>query len=274
MMSKGSGNGSGNGSGGGGGTMNKVTSIGWSNASWNPLSGCRHGCQFTYCYNTNKANSVMNRFGSRYYDAATKTFQRTKNWQSLQTPSRALYVAVKGEIYPRGFDPTWYPHRLWQPKAVPEPKRVFVADVGDLFGSWIPDDWIQKVIEVMRVCDWHKFFLLTKNPIRYQDWRFPKNVWCGATVTSNQDIQTLQIMQAVPHPNKFLSIEPLFGALTASLKGIRWVAIGAQTGGNPPIPNPIWVDDVVKEARKRHILIYLKENLLRHYRGTVYQQTP
>jgi len=255
--------------------MNKVTSIGWSQASWNPVTGCQNPCQFDYCYNTQKATAPLNRFGSCYYSAHKKAFVTTKNWLGRQTKNRRLYVAKQGERYPRGFDPTWYESRLWYPKKVKVPQRVFVVDTGDLFGKWIPAEWIEKVIEVMTACDWHKYFLLTKNPKRYQEFTFPDHCWLGATVTGQKDAGKIRIMQGLNHPHKFLSVEPLFTPLAAPLDNLQWIVIGAQTGPNPRVPKAAWVDTIVQEARRVKAQIYLKENLLPYYQGrTIYQQKP
>jgi len=256
--------------------VNKNSSVGWAEMSFNPVSGCQHPCRSTYCYNTMKSNGVLNRFGSRFYNPNTKSFETTMDWKSLETPNHSCFVAVKGERYPHGYDPTFYPHRLQQPRSVQRlSQRVFVSDVGDLFGNWVPSQWIEQVIEAMTTFYWHKYFLLTKNPQRYQYFTFPDNCWLGATVTSNADVNTLQIMQAINHPKKFLSVEPLFGPLTAPLTGINWVIVGAQTGKNPPVPEDAWVNDILEEARRVKALVYMKENLLKNYKGRrVYQQTP
>ena len=254
--------------------MNKVTGPGWSEYSYNPVSGCRHPCRDIYCYNTTKSNGVLNRFGSRYYDRKTKTFMTEKKWRKRETKGHRLCVAIKGEKYPHGYDPCFYPHRLHEPRSPRITQRVFVSDVGDLFGSWIPDRWIQQVIDAMKTYPWHKYFLCTKNPKRYVEFVFPTCCWLGATVTSDADVRTLQIMQNLSYPKKYLSIEPLMGPLTASLRGIQWIVIGAMTGEDPFVPENVWVDEIVKQARKRKILIYMKENLLKTYNGKVYQQVP
>jgi protein gp37 len=164
---------------------------------------------------------------------------------------------------------------LWYPKKVKVPQRVFVVDTGDLFGSWIPRDWIEKVIDVMTACDWHKYFLLTKNPKRYLQFKFPDHCWLGATVTGQKDAHRIRIMQGLNHPHKFLSVEPLFTPLTAPLNGLQWIVIGAMTGPTPRVPKAAWVDAIVKEAREVKAQIYLKDNLRPYYQGrTIYQQKP
>ena len=194
------------------GKMNVVNTIGWSNMSWNPISGCRHACRSSYCYNTTKSTAWLNRFGSRYWNDRQQKIVKVKQWRRRETPGHDLYVARQGEVYPRGYDPTFYEHRLTQPGTMKDPGRVFVVDVGDMLGSWVPAKWIKAIIKSMETYDWHKYYILTKNPARYASFQWPDCAWLGATITSDADVATLRIMQAVQHPKKFLSIEPLFWA--------------------------------------------------------------
>jgi len=254
--------------------LNKTT-IEWCDLTYNPVSGCRHGCRNVYCYNTMKPTSALNRFGAKFYDHVTKSFKTEKDWRKRETIGHKCYVAKKGERYPHGYDPTWYEKRLWEPRAVKIPQRIFTIDVGDLFGHWVPITWIKKVIGVMTACDWHTFYCLTKNPRRYAQFTFPGNCWLGATVCSDKDIKQAQTLQGIDHEQKFLSIEPLHGPVTFSLAGIGWVIIGSETGKNPPVPDPAWVDGIVAEAKRVRAKIFMKDNLLQHYRGnTIYKQTP
>jgi len=82
---------------------------------------------------------------------------------------------------------------------------VFVSDMGDLFGNFMPSDWIWKVIEYIKCFPETSFLFLTKNPDRYHEFLFemPLNVILGATIETNID-QTLQInqMSIAPPPSK------------------------------------------------------------------------
>ncbi len=77
--------------------MNK-TNIEWTDYTWNPVSGCLHPCRNTYCYNTMKRTSYLNRFGARYRE--NSEFRYEKNWKSRQTVK--CHTAQKGEVYPYG----------------------------------------------------------------------------------------------------------------------------------------------------------------------------
>ena len=79
--------------------------IGWAQWSWNPVTGCKHGCP--YCY----ARDIAMRFDGH-------------------------------------FNPTFRDDRLDAPKNTkpivntPSGGRVFVCSMADLFGTWVPNEWI------------------------------------------------------------------------------------------------------------------------------------
>src|ERR1700690_1697768 len=136
--------------------MNK-TKIEWTDYTWNPVSGCKHNCRDTYCYNTHKSTGILNRFGAVYKDSSGEE-TREKNWRMRETGDN--HIAKPGEINPFGYDPTFYPHRLIEPLKPKVPSRIFVVDVGDLFGQWVPVEWITQILDVIRQCPHHSFQLL------------------------------------------------------------------------------------------------------------------
>jgi len=237
--------------------MNK-TSIEWCDYTWNPVTGCFHPCRNTYCYNTQKKTSPLNRFGARFLNDHGQ-FSLQKNWKERQTGE--CHIAKKGEIYPFGYDPTFYPHRLEEPCKVKTPSRIFVVDTGDLFGWWVPAQWIDSVMNIVYKCQYHTFMFLTKNPSRAKNYTFPDNAWVGTSVNSNQDEERAEIIKTIDAPVRFLSIEPLLGNITFPLKGIQWVIIGAMTGTKAILPKPEWIKNIVKQASILKIPVFLKNNL-------------
>ncbi|WP_297211634.1 MULTISPECIES: DUF5131 family protein [Thermodesulfovibrio] len=237
--------------------MNK-TSIEWCDYTWNPITGCFHSCRNIYCYNTMKATSPLNRFGVRYKDE-NGNFKYEKNWRKRQ--KEQCHIAQKGEIYPYGYDPTFYPHRLEEPLRVKKPSKIFVVDTGDMFGNWIPEEWIEQILEVVRKCDWHTFQFLTKNPERLSKYKFPDNSWVGTSVNSDRDKEKADTIKKAKARIKFLSIEPLLGPITFDLRGIDWIIIGAQTGRNPVIPDRRWLENIMIKANKNSIPIFVKNNI-------------
>jgi protein gp37 len=246
-------------------TMRK-TLIEWTDWTWNPLTGCLSRC--SYCYNI-RPGSLLSRFGAAYIERG-KTCIETSNWRKRETGK--LHIARKGERIPFGFDPTFYPHRLEDPLKKGRSSKIFVCDCGDLWGDWVPNEWIDEVLKVVKKCPQHTFQFLTKNPQRYLDFEpLPENSWAGTTVTSNEDYERTKIMKKVKVPIRFLSIEPLLGEVTFPFDNIEWIIIGAMTGKNPVRPKKEWIDRILSNARKHGIPIFLKNNLRSCYSFSLQQ---
>ena len=153
--------------------------IEWALWSWNPVTGCEHECRF-YCY--------------------------------------ARDIAV--EIYPQGFVPSLIPEALSAPLNMKVPKEaatnlglknVFVGSMADLFGNWVPKEWIEKVLSYIRQASEWNFLVLTKFPKRYAEFDLPPNVWAGTTVDMQARVANAE--RAMRNTNatvgKWLSIEPM-----------------------------------------------------------------
>jgi len=207
--------------------MNK-TKIEWADYTWNPVTGCLHNC--TYCY----ARRIANRFkgwtdseGDTHYDTILTTDNPIRE---LQEP---LYIAPKERLgkwpkapYPYGFIPTFHRYRLDEPQKVKTPSKIFSVSMGDLFGNWVPDEWIDEVFTACFNADWHTYYFLTKNPARYEraiarydgeergfDIEVWDHIWFGATVTCQEDTDRLADLMKFREGRKFASIEPLLGPM-------------------------------------------------------------
>ena len=152
--------------------MNK-TKIDWATMSWNPVTGCRHGCP--YCY----ARRTATRFNAGLEDPAP-----------LTGGLHVLPEKIKATPYPYGFEPTLHRYRLGQPQNTEEPQTVFVCSMADLFGRWVPTSWIVEVLDACRKAPQHRYLFLTKNPARYLELDHlallphESNFWYGSTVAN------------------------------------------------------------------------------------------
>jgi len=204
--------------------MNK-TKIEWCDYSWNPITGCKHGCW--YCY----AKKLTQRFPRNF---------------------------------PNGFEPTFWPERLKEPWDLRKPSKIFVCSISDLYGSWLPQAWRDQVHEAITECSIpHTFIELTKAPENIpEDLLFPENVWIGATVTSQSELEKIDELRGRALCNTlFVSFEPLLGPVEPDLNGIQWIIIGKLTGSRRIKLDPSWVEDLLSIARRWGVPVFIKNNV-------------
>jgi len=205
--------------------MNK-TKIEYVDYTWNPVTGCLHNCN--YCY----AKKIAKRFPDNYRE---------------------------------DFMPEFRPERLIEPELLKHGAKIFVVSMGDLFGDWVPSDWINKIIKVCENEQRSTFMFLTKNPKRYWDFKFPKNCWLGFSASSTSDyLERIQFVNRMKRNIVFASIEPIQEPM--DLDGTilpDWIIVGAETGNrkNAPQPASWWIENLLKDARNKNVPVFLKDSL-------------
>ncbi len=190
--------------------MNK-TRIEWCDYTWNPLTGCLHGCP--YCY----ARRMARRFCTNEHGhegplaPCDGECHACSEMDGIEFLGDNLRIARKGEgPFPYGFMPTLHRYRLEEPAHKAKSAVIFVCSMADLFGEWVPDEWIGEVLTACQAAPQHQYIFLTKNPRRYEQLahveKLPSlpNFWYGNSVTSQADAYIPRI-----RANRFLSIEPL-----------------------------------------------------------------
>jgi protein gp37 len=246
--------------------MNK-TAIEWCDQTWNPITGCFHACP--YCY----AAKIAHRYGLKFaprlgdpgMDGACKYDTELKyggmdSMLELQKP----YVDIEGRrnSYPMGFAPTFHRYRLDEPQHIKKPQNIFVCSMADLFGEWVPDEWIEAVFDACERAPWHKYLFLTKNPKRYEKYinrYMPNNMWFGWTQTKpcGLEFKTHHAWQT------FLSLEPIQAEFPCPNPQFDWLIIGAETGNRKGkiIPKREWIENIVRECRLRGVPVFMKDSL-------------
>lgn len=164
------------------------------------------------------------------------------------------------------------PEELNKIARIKEPSRIFLCSTHDLFGEWIPDKWIFKIITECQKYSQHTFLLLTKNPKRYLDWTFRDNFWTGETITDNTRTSIMKREKGI----SFISFEPLLSEVYSSFIYTQWIIIGALTGrGNGKIaPKKEWIEKILKEANNHNVPVFMKNNLKPYWQGKLRQEFP
>jgi len=192
--------------------------------AWSIVTGCKHGCP--YCY----ARSMANRFDKHAIENGT-----------LHVMAEA--IKGTGDQFPHGFDPTYRPYTIDRLLRLQKHDvAVFVAPLGDLFGTWIPDDIIEEAFDTMRQKPDMRFYCLTKNYNRYRQLyakgiSFPENAWMGVTITNCSQYMKAAIggFFSVPAAHRWVSCEPfvqnwIADATDENLRSVNWWVFGGMTG--------------------------------------------
>lgn len=211
------------------------SNIEWCTHSWNPVTGCYHNCD--YCY--------------------ARKF------------SKRIYKKALGEG--KTFEPHLWENRIDEPIKEKNHARIFVSSMGDLFGDFIPTEWILKVLASCVCAPQHTYYFLTKNPKRYFDHRihehfkYNPNFWMGFSAeTGSLYHERWQWFQMCDKRiNTFVSIEPMLdGRHVLSIFNNKpdWVIVGAQTKPDM-FPGPNWIQNIRNQCKLLDIPLFEKNSL-------------
>lgn len=212
--------------------MSDKSTIEWTDATWNPVTGCSKvspGC--AHCY----AETFAERFRG-----------------------------VPGHPYEQGFDLRLWPERLPVPLLWRSPRRIFVNSMSDLFHEDIPEQYIARIFEVMVEASWHQFQVLTKRHERLAELAprlpWPDNVWVGVTIENNRWVLRADYLRTVPAAVRFISAEPLLGALPGlNLEGIDWVIAGGESGPVRRQPKAEWFLELRDRCVEAGVAFFFKQ---------------
>jgi protein gp37 len=220
--------------------MSDKSAIEWTDATWNPVTGCTkvsQGC--VHCY--------------------AETF--AERWRG-----------IPGHHFEQGFDLRLWPERLFLPLKWKEPRRVFVNSMSDLFHKNVPDDFIEKVFGTMELASQHQFQLLTKRSERMLEWTkkyyadsvrpWPENVWLGVSIENQSVIERAEHLAETPARIKFLSVEPLIAPVifkTKILKKMGWVIVGGESGPGARPMDPKWAKSVRDQCIETGVQFFFKQ---------------
>jgi len=212
--------------------MAQSSSIEWTEATWNPVTGCTKlspGC--AHCYAERMA----------------------KRLQAMGQPR-----------YRNGFQVTLQPDVVELPLRWKRPRMIFVNSMSDLFHQDVPASFIARCFAVMEEASQHTFQVLTKRPERAAelaaDLPWPRNVWMGATVENADYVSRIRWLTRIPAAIRFLSLEPLLGPIPRlSLSGIDWVIVGGESGPGARPMQAKWVFQIRDRCVESRVPFFFKQ---------------
>ncbi len=212
--------------------MAQASSIEWTEATWNPLTGC------------------------------TKISPGCKNCYALRMAKRLQ--AMGQPRYRNGFRLTLQPDALEAPLRWKRPRMVFVNSMSDLFHKSVPTEFIRRCFEVMNRASLHTFQVLTKRPERAVELidhlAWPNNVWMGTSVENADYLWRVDQLRQAPSRVRFLSLEPLLGPLPQlKLDGIGWVIVGGESGPGARAMDPKWVFEIRDACLRAQVPFFFKQ---------------
>lgn len=245
------------------------TKIDWSDASWNPVSGCLHDCP--YCY----ARNMVRRFQPKPSEwPEPNTVKAAAHDERCFIASKPTTLRdadgkyLRSTPYPKGFSPTMHTYKLDYLKTAKAPRRIFVGSMTDLFGDWVPDEWLAAVFRECHEAPQHVYMFLTKNPKRYTELAekhlLPEgdNYWWGTTATTPET----PFWFSEKH-NTYVSIEPILAPFEAAgveaLAHTNWVIIGAMTGPGAKNHKPErnWIESIAAACEAVGVPVFMKDSL-------------
>jgi protein gp37 len=217
--------------------MSATSTIEWTDATWNPVRGCTKispGCK--HCY----AETFAERFRG-----------------------------VPGHPYEQGFDLKLIPEKLAEPLKWATPKTIFVNSMSDLFQDGVPDSYVEHVVRVMQLANWHTYQVLTKRADRMRDMlggslsfaARDEHIWWGVSVEDKKyGLPRLSALRDTPAAMRFLSVEPLLEDLGEfELAGIDWVIVGGESGHGARPMEKEWVINIQRQCRAARIDFFFKQ---------------
>lgn len=216
--------------------MPQTTEIEWTNATWNPVTGCTPispGCD----------NCYAQRFAER--------------WRG-----------VEGHPYEQGFDLRLWKGRIDLPAKWRKPRLIFVNSMSDMFHKRVPDDFVDAVFETMERTDHHIYQVLTKRSSRmrsyvnrrYSGSKAPEHIWLGVSVEDRARAGRLAHLRGTAAEIRFVSFEPLLGPISGiDLDGISWAIVGGESGPKARVMDPDWARELRDCCRNQGVAFFFKQ---------------
>ena len=213
--------------------MTTVSSIEWTEQTWNPTVGCTKispGCK--HCYAEGMARRL----------------------KAMGTPG-----------YENGFSLTLLPTRLEDPLKRKRPTTYFVNSMSDLFHERVPDAYIEQVFDVIARTPHHTYQILTKRAPRmaryFRKRVVPANAWLGVSVEDRKyGVPRIDHLRTIDATIRFLSVEPLLQDVgELDLSDIHWVIVGGESGPKARPMKTEWALSIQRQCEEQKVAFFFKQ---------------
>lgn len=212
--------------------MALMTSIEWTETTWNPVTGCSKvstGCKNCYAERMARRLQAMGQYRYR----------------------NSFNVTLQGDI-------------VELPLSWKKPRMIFMNSMSDLFHEEIPEEFIHSVFRTMNMASRHIFQVLTKRSDRLREmsesFLWTDNIWMGVSVENDDCAYRINDLLQTDAVVKFLSLEPLLGSLRdVSLEGVDWIIVGGESGPGARPMQESWVTEIRDQCEERDIPFFFKQ---------------
>jgi protein gp37 len=225
--------------------MAGLSDIEWTDATWNPVSGCTiisPGC--TNCYAMRMAARLQAMGHASYRETTRKSGNRSVWTGKIHLNDRVLEAPL-----------TWR-----------QPKLIFVNSMSDLFQDSVPAEYVERVWNVMSQAHWHIFQILTKRPdnmeriVRELELPVLENVWLGTSVESRAYTPRIDNLRKTKAAVRFISFEPLIASVgQTDLSDIDWAIVGGESGPGARPMDVAWVDEIKQSCDEYETAFFFKQ---------------
>ena len=247
--------------------MSGPSDIEWTEATWNPVSGCKAvspGC--TNCYAQRMASRLQAMKIEKYSGTTRKSGRKAVWTGKVNVDMKSLDAPLK-----------------WK-----KPRRIFVNSMSDLFQIGVEEEFILRVWEVMEAAKQHTFQILTKRPDRMAsilskpEFKTLSNVWLGTSVESQEYLERIDFLRETPSVIRFISFEPLLGPiLDPDLHAIHWAIVGGESGPGARPMEEWWAEELKDACSEQEVAFFFKQwggvrkhNTGRKLKGKVWDEYP
>lgn len=218
--------------------MANNSAIEWTEATWNPTTGCdkiSRGCKNCYAATLSKRLKAM---GVKKYK---NKFKFTQHGNEIDLPLK------------------------WK-----KPQKIFVNSMSDLFHEEAEMEFIASCFDTMMKANWHIYQVLTKRPEKMVnfsklfesrfDFQIPDHIWMGASVEDNHTTWRIREISRVRCNVRFISFESLLEEIhRVNLSKIDWAIIGGESGHHYRPVEKEWVQSLIEKCKRQNVKVFFKQ---------------